>query len=538
MDARADRAPVAAAAYPLLQPLREQGLGDIVDDLARRGVTAERVAAEVRFVHRASVLTHLRSDDVPQQVPAEAVREAERAFRRADRAHLQRNAARARRAVLRRLTRTLGTHASQVTAWRRALEATRVGGVDVRDVVSRAPDVVLAAQPVVLASPLVVPSVLPPDMTFDLVVVDRAGRTTTARTVPALARGRQVVVVGDSGGQAPAPFSVVADPRAESELEGAQREGSSLLDDAAAVLPVRHLQTHYRALDQGLVAPLAALMPEPVHSFPGVWRSPAVREHVAEGAVQVGVEKAVQLALAHARRSVGESLLLVADDDAAAEDLTVALRAAAGQGSAAPAAEALAALRDERTVEPLLVRPVSRIAGEVRDRVVWLTGPAAAEDARAAGAVLSAARRSVDLVTPVAATDWPSGPGADLVRRAVAFREQPGRGSRSAVLGELVRRLRAEGLELQEGLGHGPHAVDVAVAQQGDTRWAVAVDGDVHRGAVEAEPGRDLIRLRHEQLTRLGWTPLRVRSTDVFTDPAREVARVLQALRDAESRAR
>src|SRR5690606_15991117 len=125
-----------------------------------------------------------------------------------------------------------------------------------------------AAQPVVLASPLAVPSVLPPDTTFDLVVVERAGRTTTARTVPALAHGRRVLVVGDSGGPGPVPFSVVADPKVEGEMP--DDTGPSLLEDASAVLPVRHLQTHYRALDQSLVAPLAGVMPVPVHSFPGV----------------------------------------------------------------------------------------------------------------------------------------------------------------------------------------------------------------------------------------------------------------------------
>ncbi|WP_122261243.1 hypothetical protein [Ornithinimicrobium cerasi] len=537
LDARADRAPVAATAYPLLQPLREQGLGDVVDDLARRGIDAERVAAEVRFVHRSSVLHHLRSDEVPQQVPAEAVREAERAFRRADRAHLDRNASRARLAVLRRLRRTLASHGSQSTAWERALEATRVGAVDVRDVISRAPDVVLAAQPVVLVSQLSVPSVLPPDMTFDLVVVDRAGRTTTARTVPALARGRQVIVVGDSGGQGPAQFSVVADPRVEGELEGTRHEGTSFLDDVSGVLPVRHLHTHYRALDQGLVAPLASLMPEPVHSFPGVWRSAAVREHVTGGPVEGQVARAVELALEHARRSPGESLLLVAPDDATAEDLVVAVRAAAGRVDG-PADQALqAVLRDEGT-EPLLVRPVGRVAGEVRDRVVWLAGAEAGRDARAAGSVLAAARASVDLVVPAGVDDWPDGPGTDVVRQAVHFPARPGRGSRSAVLAELVRRLRSEGLEVQEGLGHGPHAVDVAVAEEGDRRWSVAVDGDMHRGTVEAGPGRDGLRIRHEQLTRLGWTPLRVRSTDVFTDPAREVVRVLQAVREAGQRTR
>jgi very-short-patch-repair endonuclease len=124
-----------------------------------------------------------------------------------------------------------------------------------------------------------------------------------------------------------------------------------------------------------------------------------------------------------------------------------------------------------------------------------------------------------------------------VVRQALTFRAQPERGGRSAVLAELTRRLRDEGLTVLEGMGHGPHAVDVAVASEDDDQLlAVAVDSDVHPGDVDAAPGRDDVRLRHEQLTRMGWVPLRVRSTDVFTDPAREVARVLQAQREAAAR--
>jgi hypothetical protein len=539
LDARSDRAPVAATAYPLLEPLREQGLGELVDDLARRGVPPERVAAEVRFVHRSSLLIHLRSDEVPQQVPAEAVREAERTFRRADRAHLRRNALRARRAVLRRLRRTLSSHGSQLTAWERALERTQVGAVDLRDIVSRAPDIVLAAQPVVMASPLALPSVLPPDTTFDLVVVERAGRTTAARTVAALAHGRQVLVVGDSGGLGPAQFSVVADPKVEHDLP-AEAGARSLLDDACAVLPVRHLQTHYRALDQSLVAPLAGVMPVPVHSFPGVGRAAVVREHVAEGPVAAQVELAVALVLEHAGRSPGDSLLVVTDDEATAEDVDHALRAAlADAHSAAVGAAALA--DDTSVLEPLLVRPVRRVGGEVRDRVVWVTGPRQAlmHDARLAATAIGSARRGVDVVTPMAVSDWPEGEGADVVRQAVSFRGQSSRGTRSAVLAELSRRLREERLTVLEGYTHGPHALDLAVASPGagaEGPMVVAVDSDVHPGTEGTEPGRDDLRLRHDQLTRMGWVPLRVRSTDVFTDPAREVVRVLHALREAEAR--
>lgn len=530
LDARADRAEVAAQAHPLLDPLRARGLGELVDDLARRSVPADRVAAEARFVQRSSILDHLTSDAVPQQVGGDAVREAERSFRAADRAHLHRNALRARRAVLRRLRRTLSSHASQLGAWQRALEASKVGAVDARDLISRAPEVVLAARPVLLASPLVVPAVLPPDLTVDLLVIDRAGHTTTARTAPALARGRQVLVVGDSGGPQPHLFSVVADPRAESDLGGT--DAPSLLTEASAVLPVRHLAVHYRALDQGLVAPLAPLMPRPVHSFPGVARSAPVREHVVGGHVSAQVEAAVRLILGYAR-SGDDSLLVVTDDEAGAEDVALALRSAlAGMRTVLPSVLSDAGDR----LEPLLVRPLRRVGGEVRDRVVWLASPEAVGEAVAAGSVLAAARRSIDLVTPTPVAEWSTGRGgaAALLGRALVVEEQDG-GHCSPVLSELVRRLRAEGLEVREGVGHGPHAIDLAVVSPEDgDQLAVAVDGDAS-GPVN--PGRDDIRLRHEQLTRLGWAPMRVRTTDIFTDPAREVARVLKALRDRSARA-
>ncbi|HSP59736.1 MAG TPA: hypothetical protein VLO09_01625, partial [Ornithinimicrobium sp.] len=376
LDARADRAPVAAVAHPLLAPVRARGLTELVDDLARRGVPPERVAAEVRFVHRSSVLLHLRSDAVAQQLPAETVREAERTFRRADRAHLRRNAARAALAAHRRLARARDAHASQLAAWERAVDEAAVGAIDLRDLISRAPDVVRAAQPVVLASPLAVPAVLPPDMTFDLVVVERAGRTTSARAVPALSRGRQVLVVGDSGGTGPVSFSVLADPRAEGE---ADRSGPprSLLEEAAAVLPVRHLQTQYRALHQGLVAPLAPLMPVPVHSFPGVWRGPAARSVVAEGGVAAQVARAVELAVDQVGLHPEESLLVVTDDDPTADDVSIALLtalAASAPEAGAPPDPALAAVLGDTAghPEPCLVRPAHRVAGEVRDHVLWV----------------------------------------------------------------------------------------------------------------------------------------------------------------------
>ncbi len=59
---------------------------------------------------------------------------------------------------------------------------------------------------------------------------------------------------------------------------------------------------------------------------------------------------------------------------------------------------------------------------------------------------------------------------------------------------------------------------------------AVETDGPEYAGLLGSR-ARD--RLRVEQLELLGWRPVRVWTTDLYRDPAREVARIVAAVRDA-----
>ncbi|MGL5928357.1 MAG: DUF559 domain-containing protein, partial [Dermatophilaceae bacterium] len=115
----------------------------------------------------------------------------------------------------------------------------------------------------------------------------------------------------------------------------------------------------------------------------------------------------------------------------------------------------------------------------------------------------------------------------------------PAGGARpSAVLvADLARRLRSHGLVVHEGVGSahagrgtGAHPVDLAVeAPDEPGRLLLAVESDGPRYAAVPST-RDRDRLRAEHLERLGWQHLRVWSTDLYRDPAREVARVLDVL--------
>jgi hypothetical protein len=98
---------------------------------------------------------------------------------------------------------------------------------------------------------------------------------------------------------------------------------------------------------------------------------------------------------------------------------------------------------------------------------------------------------------------------------------------------EFARRLRDSGLVVHESYGNAAHPIDLAVedpAHHGNVLVAVESDGPAY-AAMRSSRDRD--RLRGEQLTRLGWEHVRVWSTDLFRDPARDVSRVHAAVQRA-----
>lgn len=106
--------------------------------------------------------------------------------------------------------------------------------------------------PCLMMSPLSVAQFLPPDFKgFDLVVFDEASQMTTWDSVGAIARGKNVIVVGDPKQMPPTNFfsgGIVSDDPDEEDLE-------SILDQAlAARLPLRRLMGHYRSRHETLIA--------------------------------------------------------------------------------------------------------------------------------------------------------------------------------------------------------------------------------------------------------------------------------------------
>lgn len=531
-----DRIGVLADASDDLRRLREAGFGALVDDLADRGVPAERVAVEAEFAWAASVLDRVTDGEKAYVLGAgDRVRSAVARFRESDRSVQRATAA--------------------------GVAADGAG-----------------AEPLIwLCSPYTAALDVPADLTFDAVLIDEAGSLPVAAAVTALARAPQALIAGDRRQPGPTPFTVTAG--------GVPPGGDSvsLLDAAATVWPARTLAWHYRSRDERLIDWVN------LHAYAGAMRLfPAMRDESrvavrrVETAEQPGALVAAALAAvrANVRDHPGESVVVVAMDESTAVEVRAALVGAgvlaaepgrsgpgggAGDGAEPGGNEARGAghARSEAggtgtpvnavagpaaggtgtAVEAPVVIVADHAAGVVRDAAIVLLDheapvrAASAEGMRRLTAALTRARSRLTVLHDIdhepladASPQGPQGPGPRLLADILSgARPEPEPGVTPVLVGDLARRLTARGLAARPGIA--PGLVDLAVGPvggRGSGRLiAVQVDGP-HYHALGGLRMRD--RLVHDQLRRLGWRPLLIRTADLFRDPAREEARVAAAL--------
>ncbi|MEP7161330.1 MAG: hypothetical protein ABI746_09525 [Dermatophilaceae bacterium] len=606
LASRHDGIAVFPALAPVLTDLRQAGLGELLDDLAIRHVAADHVADEAEFAWWLSVLDAVAAQDPTYGRHDGAIlRGLLRQYADEDAALLEGHA----RAIADRARAHARVEAAarpdQVNLLRDALEERHPRPV--RELLAQCGDVVAAAAPIWVLSPLALATVVPTHLTFDAVLIDDAARMPVVHAVSALARAVRVVAMGDLQGMGPAPFETVAGipdqgaaplvaappvaaPLVAGLVDARPRRDdgaahlTSVLEALAAHLPLRHLTRVYADRDARIASFALERREERVATLPHAGRGPALRM-VRTGAILSSADdgasasareatRVVQLVLEHARRCGDRSLAVVTFGDGEAARLDAAIRKALRDAPESASAPTFADGASER----LLVTSLDRAAGYSRDTVILATGvlprieqaPSSGDAGgpgrrgtigivesvavpprlrRPDGALLvdstvSLARRRLDIVSAVTAADLArvedSTPGEDRLVELLDHADRAHRHSlataprtddRHALLGELASRLRHEGLTVHEGYGLGDERVDLAVEDPylpGQLIVAVGSDGGRHASLATV---RERDRLIPQLLARRGWRYVRVWSTDVFRDPARDVVRVLDAVR-------
>src|SRR6478735_7364299 len=575
LASRPERIAVLPQVTAILDELRGVGLGELVEDLARRGIGADQVIPEVEHVWWASLAKEITVRDPAYGAHDGAgLRRDVEEFAAADRAHLDSTVERVRTAVARNVREVLADNPAQEALVRAEGGKSRRHKA-LRDLMPQASAALTAIKPCWAMSPLVVASTLPPGRWFDVVVFDEASQVQPAQAISAISRARQVVVAGDERQLPPTNFFTVVsddDPDAGAPTDETLTEGfESVLDVLAAALPTRNLTWHYRSRDERLIAfANEAMYDGRLTTFPGTSLSSAVTFEPVDGqaVVQPGVDtiettdgevaRVVELVLEHARSRPTESLGVIAlgikHADRPEEAITGALRTAPD----------VAAFFDDNRDERFFVKNLERVQGDERDaiilsigygktphgRVLHRFGPLNIEGGeRRLNVAITRARARMTVVSALRAIDLDperlKARGATMLRDFLAYAEGGGGAGDEDTLfatatvtsdplrHDLAERLRRHGLTVHEDYGTASHRIDIAVEDpyhRGRALIAVETDGDRY-AALRSTRDRD--RGRPEQLARLGWVHERVWSTDVFRDPAREIARIVTLARSS-----
>ena len=442
--------------------------------------------------------------------------------------------------------------------------------IPIRKLLDRAGEALRALKPCFMMGPLSVAQYLKPGAPpFDLIVMDEASQLRPEDALGAVARGGQLVVVGDPKQLPPTDFfkrsiGSEEDDEEEAEETAAAAGTESILDLASSLYqPLRRLRWHYRSRHESLIA---FSNQEFYDGDLIVFPSPAAAsrdglgvrfEHVPEGVLKDRrnpreAERVVAAALAHMREHPGESLGIAALN-VPQRELIENLFEAARKNE--PAAERFVEARAE-SLEPFFIKNLENVQGDERDvifvsvtygppttgvpvpqRFGPINGPSGH---RRLNVLFTRAKRRLVVFSSLTADDVRVGPGSSRGVRAfkgyLAF-AQTGRLVGQAALSArgpdsdfevaVAAALRARNLDVVHQVGVAGYFIDLAVRDPNKTDaflLGVECDGATYHSGRCA---RDRDRLRQQVLEGLGWNIHRVWSTDWFKYPAQEVAKVV-----------
>lgn len=460
----------------IVRSLASAGLEDLLRDLARRRVGTEIVADELELAWWSTVFEQvLAADPALAGYEGQALGRLAQEYRDLDLAHVESLAGPVRTRVVAHIRAAMAAHPEQAESLFGELVEDRL--TSIRETFAHYPDVARRLRPVMAAAPMLVPQVLPPSRTVDLVVLDAAAHLPVEVALAALARGRQVVVVGD--------------PRCAS---------GTAVRELAAVLPTVQLRADASRRDPYLTAFLAAhgygdvLSPTPLPDA-----APLVLLEVVDGtgmpdaksgvvdSTRADVDRVVERVIEHTLLHPEESLAVVT---ASAVHTAQIRDAVLSQMRESPL---LAATLDGSRPEPFVVTDLTSVAGLRRDALILSLGYGRTPHGRvlhrfgplsAAGgdalllAALGVTRHRLEIISSFAAgeldTERLRGPGPRLLAELLDFADRRGRDELD------VRDLVAGGRDEDAGTTDAADAADRA--------GATAIEGPVGEGSAQDAP--------------------------------------------------
>jgi len=447
----------------------------------------------------------------------------------------------------------------------------RRGHMPIRGLFQKIPNLLSRLKPCLLMSPISVAQYLdashPP---FDLVVFDEASQIPVWDAVGAIARGKEVVVVGDPKQLPPTNFFQRADEN-EQNNDDLVQEMESILDECqSANLPGLDLRWHYRSQHESLITfSNYHYYENKLLTFPSPYVGQGVSlRHVPEGIYDRGqsrtnrseaeaVVSEVLDRLKHPQRSknsIGIVTFSMAQQTLVEDLLDCAIRAN-------PEIEPY--FGDEAD-EPVFIKNLENVQGDERDVILFSVcyGPDQAGKVsmnfgplnrdggeRRLNVAITRARQEVIVFSSLRPEkidlsrtrqqgvrdlrcflDYAErGPAA--ISQAITLRG--GDDFESPFEQDVCNRIRARGFHVDTQVGCSGYRIDLGVRDPDNPgRYVIGIECD---GANyhSAKTARDRDRLREDVLTGLGWRLHRVWSSDWWTDPDQCMTQIESAIQAA-----
>lgn len=441
----------------------------------------------------------------------------------------------------------------------------------VRKILTRAGGSIQALKPCFMMGPQAVAQYLTPGVIkFDLVIMDEASQLKPEEAIGSIARGGQLVVVGDPKQLPPTSFfSRMSQDGESNEDQFTTTDAESILDVCSSHFrPTRSLRWHYRSQHHSLIAfsnqsfyrGNLIIFPSPYGQggklgVRAVYLADAIYENQTNLREAKRVVDAVVEHIANRpNESLGIVTLNIKQRDLIAELLEERLRSVRGADT----------YRENWITEgaPLFIKNLENVQGDERDSIIISTtfgkppgssavrqnfGPISRQGGwRRLNVLFTRAKRSIALYTSMRPEDivmdgtTPDGTKAlrnylEFARTgSLATAEEKGREADSDFEISVMDVLKQRGYEVTPQLGVAGYRIDIAVKHpdsQGSYLAAIECDGATYHSALSV---RDRDRIRQEILESLGWRGRiwRIWSTDWFRTPRQETEKLISFLED------
>ncbi len=440
-------------------------------------------------------------------------------------------------------------------------------GLSIRQLFDQIPTLLPALCPCMLMSPISVAQYLRLGSAgFDLVIFDEASQMPTSEAAGAIARGRELIVVGDPKQMPPTNFF----SNLSFDEENPDKEDlESILDDCLALsMPSRHLRWHYRSRHESLIAfSNAKYYENRLLTFPSVSE---IRSRVRWVSVNGFYDRG------RSKHNVEEAKAIVAELRRIVQDPTMAGRSIGIVTFNSVQQKLIQDMVDDAVLfdpkleqallqgaEPLFIKNLENVQGDERDIILFSVGygkdgegklylnfgPLNREGGwRRLNVAVSRARHEMVVFSTLKPEDIDLGRTAsEGVAGLRAFLEYAHKGrnllprpilkqdtqQHLTIEKEIAQRLQDRGIRLHTRVGCSDFRIDIAILhpEHPDTYLlAVLCDGADFASTREVSD-RHLGRRR--VLEQLGWRVHQVWTIDWWEDPAGTLDRVEQAYRDA-----